>query len=226
MKMKQFNTTEQKRFWSGDEATSKGDFISGATLSLAKRYIGENAVDIGAGSGALIRAFKEKYKSNKCISGIDIAPKIKEIQYGNCTNLPFEDGSFDTCFCTDVIEHLADSDLDKCLNEVNRVLKLKGYGVFTTFNNEKLTERIVTCPECGCKFHRRGHCQVFDEDRIRTLFQKKGFKVVKLKTANLNFMTRFKVSARIFYFFRFDRLVNVDLLTADLFFVVRKESGI
>jgi len=224
--MKQFDKNEQKRFWSGDESYSKGDIISGVVLSLAKCYIKKNVIDIGAGSGALIRDLKKKYKSNKSIIGVDLTPKSKEIKYGDCTNLPFEDCSFDTYFCTDVIEHLSDSDLNKCLSEVNRILKPNGYGIFTTIDNEKLSDSIVTCPECGCKFHRKGHCQVFNKNRIQTLFCNKGFQIVKIKTIKLHFVAMFPVLARIFYFFHLDRLLNVNFLSADLFFVVRKESGI
>jgi len=224
--MQQFNTTEQKMFWKGDQAYSKGDIVSRVILSLSKRYVGKNTLDVGAGSGALIKAFQEKYKSDKHIVGVDIAPKTKEIQYANCTDLPFEDGSFDTCFCTDLIEHLADPDLDKCLNEINRVLKLKGYGIFSTIADENLNDRTVTCPECGRKFHIRGHCQVFNEERIGSLFQSKGFKVVKIKTIKLHFIAMFKILARIFYFFHLDQLLGVKFLTDDLFFVVCKEGDI
>ncbi len=169
--MKQFNKTEQQRYWSGvEDPPFKAELISGVVLSLAKFYIGKNAIDVGAGSGALLRSFQEKYKNKRRIVGIDLVPKSEDVQQGDCTNLQFEDGSFDTCFVTDVIEHMSDSDLSKCLNEANRVLKIGGHGVFTTLNNERLNEATVTCPECGCKFHRTGHCQVFDEARIRTLF--------------------------------------------------------
>ena len=224
--MKQFNRTEQDKFWATQKPPYKGDLVSEVTLSLAKRYIGDNAVDIGAGSGALMRSFRKKYKDKKSIVGIDISPKSEEIRQGDCTNLPFEDGSFDTCFATDLIEHLSDTDLDKFLNEANRILKTNGYGVFNTINNENLRKAMVTCPECGCTFHRTGHCQVFDEGRIRNLFSSRGFKVVKVRKVNLGYMSMFKFFASLFYFLHFDRLFKVELLTRDMFFVVRKQRNL
>ena len=224
--IKQFNKEEQEKFWSQNEASYQGELISGITLCWARKYIGKNAIDVGAGSGALLKRFKEKYGNTKKITAIDIAPKDTEIKYGSCTNLPFENGTFDTVFCTDVIEHLSDSDVNKCLDEINRVLKINGHGVFTTNNNEKLNERIVICPECGCQFHRRGHCQIFNITTIRTLFCDKGFEVVKSKVANMGYLATFKGLARIFYVLRLHQLVKVDLLTSDLFFVVRKKKNI
>jgi SAM-dependent methyltransferase len=193
---------------------------------MAGRYIGKNAIDIGAGSGALMRAFRQKYKDKKSILGIDISPKSEEIQQGECTNLQFADGSFDTCFATDLIEHLSDMDLDKFLNEANRILKMNGYGIFNTINNENFIKAMVTCPECGCTFHRTGHCQVFDEARIRTLFTGKGFKVVKMRKLNLGYVSMFKFFGSLFYFLRLERLFKVELLTRDMFFVVRKEKNL
>jgi SAM-dependent methyltransferase len=224
--MKQFNRTEQDKFWNTQKPPYKGDLVSEVILSLAKRYIGKNAIDIGAGSGALMRSFKQKYKDNKSIVGVDISPKSEEIQQGDCTKLPFTDGSFDPCFATDLIEHLSDTDLNKFLNEANRILINNGYGIFNTINNENLRKSMVTCPECGCTFHRTGHCQVFDENRIRTLFSDKGFKVVKIRKLNLGYVSMFKFFASLFYFLHLDRLFKVKLLTGDMFFVVRKEKNL
>jgi len=105
-------------------------------------------------------------------------------------------------------------------------LKTNGYGIFNTINNENLRKAMVTCPECGCTFHRTGHCQVFDEDRIRNLFSSRGFKVVKIRKMNLGYIAMFKFFGSLFYFLRFDRLFKVELLTQDMFFVVRKQRNL
>ena len=224
--MKQFDRTEQDKFWATQKPPYKGDLVSGVTLSLAKRYIGKNAIDIGAGSGALLKSFRRKYKDSRSIVGVDISPKSEEIRQGDCTNLQFDDKAFDTCFATDLIEHLSDADLEKCLNEINRVLIKNGYGVFNTINNENFRKALVTCPECGCTFHRTGHCQVFDEDRIRELFSNKGFRIVKVRKLNLGYVSMFKFFASLFYLLRLDRLFKVELLTRDMFFVARKEKDL
>ncbi len=224
--MKQFDRNEQDKFWATQKPPYKGDLVSEVTLALAKWYIGKNVIDIGAGSGALVKSFRRKYKDSRSIMGVDISPKSEEIRQGDCTNLQFEDKAFDTCFATDLIEHLSDADLGKCLDEVNRILKIGGHGVFNTINNENLRKSMVTCPECGCTFHRTGHCQVFDEDRIRSLFSDKGFRLVKIRKLNLGYMSMFRFFASLFYFLHLDRLFNDPLLTSDMFFVVRKEKDL
>jgi ubiquinone/menaquinone biosynthesis C-methylase UbiE len=106
--MKQFNKIEQSRFWSDDHVRFKGELVSDVTLSMAISDIGKNMIDIGAGSGALLRSFREKYKSKKLIIGVDLAPKSEEVPYGNCTNLQhFKD----ECSFTDITEQLSDDDL-------------------------------------------------------------------------------------------------------------------
>ncbi|MFQ5707301.1 MAG: class I SAM-dependent methyltransferase [bacterium] len=224
--MKEFQEADQLKFWAANDVLFKGDIVSDVTLSLSEKYIGNNVVDVGAGSGALLKNFKNRYNSNKEIVAIDLVPKSEFVKNGNCTNLSFEKNSFDTFFCTDVIEHLIDEDLNKCLTEANRVLKKKGYGIFTTVNNENLRDFIVYCPQCGCTFHRWGHCQVFDEARIKNLFQNKGFVIVELRKINLKFIAVFKSFARIFYFLKVDKLLNKILedsfFEKDLFIVVKK----
>ena len=224
--MKQFNSNEQKAFWAGDKVYSKGDIIAPVILSLSKRYIGEKAIDIGAGSGALLRAFKIKYKDKKTIVGVDIAPKTKDITYADCTSLPCENNSFDTCFCTDIIEHLSDADIEKFLTELNRILAKGGYAIFSTIDNEILDHSTVKCPECGCRFHARGHCQVMNKNRVHELFGRKGFRIVSVKVLKLHFLAKFKTLAKIFYMLHLDRIMNVNFLTADLFFIARKEQDL
>ena len=46
------------------------------------------------------------------------------------------------------------------------------------FINEDLKLNLIKCPECGRKFHKSGHNQVFSESKIRDLFRTKGFEIV------------------------------------------------
>ena len=223
--MKQFNKNEQLKFWKGHEESFKGDVISEVILSLSRKYIGKNAIDIGAGSGALFEHFHNRFKKKKILA-VDLVPKNSKIIEGDCTNLKYTNNSFDTLFSTDVIEHLSDEDLNKCLNEANRVLKKNGYGMYTTINNEKLNNSIVTCPECGVKFHRWGHCQVFTESRIRKLFKMHGFKIVKVRKINLDLLSKFGILAKIFYFLKLEKVMKFKFLTSDLFFIVNKIKDI
>jgi len=223
--MKQFDKAEQIKFWKGNAESFKADLISKVILSLSRPYIGKKVIDSGAGSGALLKDFKRKYK-NKNIIGVDLVPKGPNVEIGDCTDLKFDSGSFDTYFCTDVIEHLSNDHLDKCLSEANRVLKIGGHAIFTTLYNENLNTSTVTCPECECKFHRWGHCQSFTISRIKKLFSDKGFKLVKVRKTNLGLLFRFRFIANMIYFFHFDKFLKLGFLNSDLFFVVKKIAKI
>lgn len=223
MRMKQFTKQEQLTFWNSYEEDFKGEKVSDVVIGLSKRFIGGSILDVGGGNGALLHRLKKRYRGRK-VTAIDLVPRSNGVRKGDCTNLDFDDARFDTIFCMDVIEHLSDEDLDDCLNEANRVLRTGGYAIFTTLNNERLEGSTVACPECQCKFHRWGHCQVFDGIRVERLFKKKGFKVVKMRILHLKLLATFPISATIFYLLRFDRLLakKVAPVHEDLFFVVRK----
>ena len=152
----------------------KGDEVSAELLKIVRRYIADDILDIGAGSGALIRLLSSKGYSAK---GVDLYSTSNNIQQGSITDLPFDDGSFNTAFCCDVIEHLANEQLDRGIAETARVLKKGGRFIITTPFDEDLTLNSVICPECGHKFHRYGHLQSFNEERIEAILNKHGFQL-------------------------------------------------
>jgi len=232
--MKQFNNKEQEKFWS-ENKSYKGDISSKAIINISKRYVGNKIIDVGAGNGALIINLK-KNNPNKKVIGIDIAPKNPLVKKGECTKLDFKDNEFNTLFCTDVIEHLSDKDLQKCLNEANRILKKGGYGIFSTINNEKLEHSTVTCPNCQIKFHRWGHCQIFTRNKIKNLFKSHGFKIVTIKNINLLLYSKFPHLSNIFYNLKIDKIINClfdfnkilsfSLFNDDMIIVVKKIKNI
>jgi ubiquinone/menaquinone biosynthesis C-methylase UbiE len=199
--------------------------IAGVVLSTTKRYHGYMALEIGAGSGALLHAFAQKSTKNTIV-GIDLEPRNPAVQQGDCTDLTYKDQYFDTIFCTDVIEHLNDEDLLTAIKEANRVLKVGGHAIYTTINDEVLKNSLVTCPDCHSEFHRWGHCQVFTADRVRQLYETAGFKVVKILKTNLGFRTMFGSLASVFYLLRLHKLLKLKFLTSDLLFVVRKTNNL
>jgi hypothetical protein len=46
------------------------------------------------------------------------------------------------------------------------------------------------CPGCGEKFHKWGHLQSFDENKIKHILEEKGFKIVSIKALPLSGMAR------------------------------------
>jgi ubiquinone/menaquinone biosynthesis C-methylase UbiE len=165
----------------------KGDEIAAVLPRIVKRYIIDDILDIGAGSGALIRFLKSKGFRAK---GVDLYSTSDDIQQASITNLPFADESFNTVFCCDVIEHLANEQIDKGLGETARVLKKTGHLIITTPYNEDLELNSVVCPECGHEFHRFGHLQSFDEKKIAELLRNYGFKISFLKIYAMGAMAK------------------------------------
>lgn len=223
MRVKQLDSGEQEAFWgSYENGTFKAGIIADAVISMASPYLGERVLDIGAGNGALLKALGRRYGDAKSCTGVDMSPRADGIIKADCKNLPFPDASFDTCISTDMIEHLNDSDLDACLSEIARVLKQSGRAIFTTVNRERIEDNVVSCPECQCRFHRWGHCQVFSEERVQTLFPTRGLSVVMLRTLNFGLLTKYGLLVRAAYALGVDRWYRTETFNSDLFFVVRK----
>lgn len=106
--------------------------------SIYRRYvdglrawvIGERILDVGAGDGLIAHVI------GAC--GIEIDPvavalardRGVDVIEGNAADLPYRDGSFDTVFMGDVIEHLEDP--SSALRQAHRVLTTGGALYVTT----------------------------------------------------------------------------------------------
>ena len=170
-----------------------GDISSPEILRLSRKYLGKEVLDVGAGSGALIKLIQNAV-------GLDLVPKHPGIIKGDISDMPFGDDSFDTIFATEILEHLDDETLDKGLNEVYRVLQRRSHLIITVPYNEDLKQNMAVCPKCGAKFHRVGHMQVFDEKRMKEMLETRGFKIIKIKPLPIGFMATHKFLKHFRYF--------------------------
>lgn len=157
----------------------QGENVADEVLRLSKKYIHGKVLDVGAGTGALIKKIPNSV-------GIDLVER-SGIKKASITELPFEDSSFDTIFAMEILEHLDDKDLKKGLDEVNRVLNKGGYFIVTVPNDENLEDRMVTCPHCGKRFHRVQHMRSFNKIMIKQTLENYGFKVIKIKQEPYDF---------------------------------------
>jgi len=176
-----------------------GDVVSEILFRIVRRYVADDILDIGAGSGALIRLLIDKGFNAK---GVDLYSTADGIIQGTITNLPFADRTFNTVFCCDVIEHLAQEQIDKGLTETARVLKKGGHLIITTPYNEDLKLNSVVCPECGHQFHRFGHLQSFDQMRITELLALHGFQISFLKVYALGAMVKIPFGRYVNFLFK------------------------
>lgn len=92
-------------------------------------------LDLCTGTGDLAGILKEKYPEAKVV-GVDFSPQMLEIARqkhpsiefleADCTNLPFEDESFDLCVISFGLRNI--EDMGKAIAEIHRVLR--PYGLF------------------------------------------------------------------------------------------------
>ena len=108
---------------------------------------GKRVLDAGCGAGY---GSAELAQSAERVTGVDIAPEAVEFarahyerpnltfEQASCTELPFDDGSFDLVVAFEVIEHL--EDWKGFLREVRRVLAPAGQLIVSTPNKLYYTE--------------------------------------------------------------------------------------
>ncbi|HAC66275.1 MAG TPA: hypothetical protein DCF68_22755 [Cyanothece sp. UBA12306] len=124
-------------------------------------------LNIGVGNGWLEKNCLSKGWNTYSLDPSEVA--IKKIEenggqgkVGMIENIPYDYETFDVIFCSEVLEHLKDEQLDLGLKEINRVLVKGGYLMGTVPFNENLQSNQVVCPDCGKLFHRWGHHQSFN----------------------------------------------------------------
>jgi demethylmenaquinone methyltransferase/2-methoxy-6-polyprenyl-1,4-benzoquinol methylase len=120
-------------------------FLNFATAGQIKKWqdflvsntpLKENIIDIGTGTGEILKIVKEKKSDSKCI-GVDLSLKMlkkakeKLKNHDNiifikasALNLPIRDEIIDNAFFSLTLRHL---DIHKTLKEVNRILSKNGY---------------------------------------------------------------------------------------------------
>jgi ubiquinone/menaquinone biosynthesis C-methylase UbiE len=124
------------------------DLILGKVLTLSQPVLlgGSTHLDIGAGTGALIRSIREAHPNVKTFACdyTDCLMKVEnqqvEIANLNEDALPYASSTFDLVTCTEVIEHL--ENYRKLIREVFRVTKPGGTAIFTSPNVLNLQSRL------------------------------------------------------------------------------------
>lgn len=109
---------------------------------------------------------------------------------GTAYDIPLEDKSCDTVLCTDVLEHLEEP--KKAVKEAFRILKSKGYGIYTVPLYWHLHEE----PRDFYRYTKYG---------LEYLFKENGFQVVKIKALS-GFIANYSQSLAYYLWqFRFPR---------------------
>jgi len=132
--------------------------------------VGDSILDVGCGLGDFLNSIKTTYR----IAGIEVNSVRVEytnrrlgqdtVKLGNLDlGLDFEDDSFDTVTCLELLEHLEDP--QKALEELVRVSR-KRVIITVPF---KETIKSVLCIHCAKYTPYSGHLHSFDETSIRDI---------------------------------------------------------
>ncbi|RKN78420.1 class I SAM-dependent methyltransferase [Ulvibacterium marinum] len=132
--------------------------LSPSTLSLERHRLLwlflQNKTDFFSKKYSLLhfapeQAFHKRFQKLKNLDYVttDLNSPLADVKADIC-NLPFEDNSFDVILCNHVLEHIPDD--TKAMQELYRILKPKGWGIFQipqdlkrekTFEDNSITDK-------------------------------------------------------------------------------------
>lgn len=180
-------------------STQRNNVLSPSTLSLERHrllwlYL-KNETDFFSAKQKVLhfapeQCFLKRFRSLKNIdyTTTDLESPIADVKADIC-NLPFGDDSYDVILCNHVLEHIPDD--TKAMQELYRVMKPGGYGVFQipqdlsrekTFEDDSITDK----DERAKIFGQYDHVRVYGRDyfdKLRSI----GFQVEEVDyTAQLS----------------------------------------
>lgn len=109
---------------------------------ILKKYGAKSVLDVGAGTGKLVKFLKKNGFEAIGVDSAKIAVHKYGMKLGKADNLPFENQSFDVVIAISLIEHLTKNETSKFLKEVHRVLKIPGI-IFLVTPNFASPSRII-----------------------------------------------------------------------------------
>lgn len=92
--------------------------------------------------------------------------------------VPCPDGLFDFVSCIETLEHLRDDMLPEYLLEIRRLLKTKGFALFSVPYAEDLSRNHIYCPFCDSVFHKVQHLRSFTIESLSGLMERHGFRTL------------------------------------------------
>jgi SAM-dependent methyltransferase len=147
--------------------------LQSTITKIAKKLGAKEVLDVGAGSGWLVKSLR---KNGFKACGIDNSPlAIKKglVKKGQAINLPYASNRFDLVTAVSLIEHLNSFQAEKFLREVKRVLKPKGYLFLITPNYSSPTRLIQGKRWYG--FLDPTHLRFYTPFSLKKLLIKNGF---------------------------------------------------
>lgn len=156
---------------------------------------GRTALDIGARDGHLSLILADRFESvvalDLCRPAID-HPRVQCVQ-GDASALQFDDASFDTVICAEVLEHIPPPLLEKVGREICRVTRQSA--IIGVPYKQDLRVGRTRCGACGNSNPPWGHVNSFDEELLVTLLA--GLKASKVEFVGQTRSATNPISARL-----------------------------
>lgn len=122
-----------QRYWQQQRLRAVKEFLSGRT---------ENILDVGCGSSKILQSLPSAVGLDICLEKLRFMQRTNALLVtGDAHHLPFLDGTFETVICSQMIEHVPDT--ERILRELRRVLKTGGYLILGTPDYATWQWRVV-----------------------------------------------------------------------------------
>ena len=183
--------------WKADEYDARWAFYIEATVRETLRRTplksGQSLLDVGCGTGALLRALSKTHPDAK-LTGIDPTremlslagdrlPERVILKHGRAEDLPCEDKSFDVALSCNMFHYLREP--MRALREFSRVLKPGGALVLTDWCHDylacKLCHIYLSCFDPA-------HFTVYGTADCRELLTEAGFRDVEVERYKINWL--------------------------------------
>lgn len=140
------------------------------TMKFAKDA--EKILDVGCGWGRELIRLKKAVGIDLCLPFIKAARNYvkNDVILADAHYLPFRKNTFDFAVISEVIEHTTNP--LKVLNELRRVLKLKGKLLVQTPNKILTLGKLISPEKCG-------HVHEFTFPELKNLLESLGFKILQ-----------------------------------------------
>ena len=180
------NTARDYKRINSEHTVSEADPFTRERYRQFFRFFPKNAarvLDVGCNTGRGGEILKQ-LNDHLVISGIDVVrdrlDKIPEGIYensilGSCTDIPYEDETFDVIVAGELIEHIYPCDVDRMIFETFRILKIGGRILMTTPNPDYLIHRVKRQRILG-----GAHVSEHHRDALRMKLQRAGFSGIKV----------------------------------------------
>ena len=189
-----------RRFWEYESQFPENYFSYGYRDRIVPRLRGrlsgkKRVLDFGCGGGFLIPALSRVATK---VYGVDFSPQSVELTKQRSAHLDNFAGAwsptevldmglkFDGILAVEVIEHLSDPQLTATLELIKQMLEPGGVVIFTTPNEEDLTEKRLYCPACDHVYHRWQHVRSWSRHTLAAFLETQGFRGVQTWTVDFS----------------------------------------